>query len=94
MKKNAKISNAVIKRLPRYRRYLYELRKKGVEKGLGDAYFFTQDINTAVDESSVHNTLDHSGQQSSPHLLPFLFRIGFSPHSLQPHSKLKSKIQK
>lgn len=30
--KNAKISNAVIKRLPRYRRYLIELRKKGVEK--------------------------------------------------------------
>ena len=29
--KNAKISNAVIKRLPRYRRYLIELRKKGVE---------------------------------------------------------------
>jgi redox-sensing transcriptional repressor len=31
-KKNAKISNAVIKRLPRYRRYLIELDKKGVEK--------------------------------------------------------------
>lgn len=30
--KNAKISNAVIKRLPRYRRYLIELNKKGVEK--------------------------------------------------------------
>lgn len=30
--KTAKISNAVIKRLPRYRRYLIELRKKGVEK--------------------------------------------------------------
>lgn len=30
--KSAKISNAVIKRLPRYRRYLIELRKKGVEK--------------------------------------------------------------
>lgn len=30
--KNAKISNAVIKRLPRYRRYLIELKKKGVEK--------------------------------------------------------------
>lgn len=30
--KNTKISNAVIKRLPRYRRYLIELRKKGVEK--------------------------------------------------------------
>ena len=30
--KNAKISNAVIKRLPRYRRYLMELKKKGVEK--------------------------------------------------------------
>ena len=30
--KNAKISNAVIKRLPRYRRYLIELRKKHVEK--------------------------------------------------------------
>ena len=32
MAKNAKISNAVIKRLPRYRRYLIELKKKGVEK--------------------------------------------------------------
>ena len=31
-RKNAKISNAVIKRLPRYRRYLIELQKKGVEK--------------------------------------------------------------
>ncbi|MBR5315984.1 MAG: redox-sensing transcriptional repressor Rex [Firmicutes bacterium] len=30
--KNARISNAVIKRLPRYRRYLIELKKKGVEK--------------------------------------------------------------
>ena len=30
--KNTKISNAVIKRLPRYRRYLIELGKKGVEK--------------------------------------------------------------
>ena len=30
--KSTKISNAVIKRLPRYRRYLIELRKKGVEK--------------------------------------------------------------
>lgn len=30
--KNAKISNAVIKRLPRYRRYLIELKKKRVEK--------------------------------------------------------------
>ncbi len=32
MKKHAKISNAVIKRLPRYRRYLKELQKKGVNK--------------------------------------------------------------
>lgn len=31
-RKNAKISNAVIRRLPRYRRYLIELNKKGVEK--------------------------------------------------------------
>ncbi len=30
--KNTKISNAVINRLPRYRRYLIELEKKGVEK--------------------------------------------------------------
>lgn len=30
--KKTKISNAVIRRLPRYRRYLYELKKKGVEK--------------------------------------------------------------
>ena len=30
--KNTKISNAVINRLPRYRRYLIELQKKGVEK--------------------------------------------------------------
>lgn len=32
MKENSKISNAVIKRMPRYRRYLKELRKKGVNK--------------------------------------------------------------
>ncbi len=32
MKSTNKISNAVIKRLPRYRRYLKELSKKGVEK--------------------------------------------------------------
>ncbi|MGX8773493.1 MAG: redox-sensing transcriptional repressor Rex [Bacillota bacterium] len=31
-KQQAKISNAVIRRLPRYRRYLNELRKKGVDK--------------------------------------------------------------
>lgn len=30
--KNEKISKVVIKRLPRYRRYLMELKKKGVEK--------------------------------------------------------------
>jgi len=32
MKEDVKISNAVIKRLPRYRRYLQELDKKGVDK--------------------------------------------------------------
>lgn len=32
MKKDAKISNVVIKRLPRYRRYLKELQKKGISK--------------------------------------------------------------
>ncbi len=32
MKDTTKISNAVIKRLPRYRRYLKELKKKGVDK--------------------------------------------------------------
>ena len=32
MKKETKISNAVIRRLPRYRRYLKELQKKGVDK--------------------------------------------------------------
>ncbi|MBN7774303.1 redox-sensing transcriptional repressor Rex [Clostridium aminobutyricum] len=32
MKSNTKISNAVIKRLPRYRRYLKELQRKGVDK--------------------------------------------------------------
>lgn len=31
-KKKSKVSNAVIRRLPRYRRYLRELQKKGVEK--------------------------------------------------------------
>lgn len=31
-RKKAEISNAVINRLPRYRRYLIELQKKGVEK--------------------------------------------------------------
>ncbi len=32
MKDGTRISNAVIKRLPRYRRYLKELQKKGVDK--------------------------------------------------------------
>ncbi|MDD4122194.1 MAG: winged-helix domain-containing protein, partial [Eubacteriales bacterium] len=32
MKNNMKISNAVIKRLPRYRRYLMELQKKNVDR--------------------------------------------------------------
>jgi len=32
MNKGTKISNAVIKRLPRYRRYLKELQRKGVDK--------------------------------------------------------------
>ena len=32
MKEKPKISNAVIKRLPRYRRYLKELKRKGVDK--------------------------------------------------------------
>lgn len=32
MRKQTKISDAVIRRLPRYRRYLNELRKKGVDK--------------------------------------------------------------
>ena len=32
MKKEARISNAVIRRLPRYRRYLRELQKKGIKK--------------------------------------------------------------
>lgn len=32
MKKDTKISNVVIKRLPRYRRYLKELQKKGIDK--------------------------------------------------------------
>lgn len=32
MKEKPKISNAVIKRLPRYRRYLRELQKKGIDK--------------------------------------------------------------
>ena len=32
MKRQTKISNAVIKRLPRYRRYLRELQKKGIDK--------------------------------------------------------------
>ncbi|MBR0598061.1 redox-sensing transcriptional repressor Rex [Sinanaerobacter chloroacetimidivorans] len=32
MKDNSKISSAVIKRLPRYRRYLYDLQKKNVDR--------------------------------------------------------------
>ena len=32
MKDNSKISNAVIKRLPRYRRYLAELQKKNIDR--------------------------------------------------------------
>lgn len=32
MRNNTKVSNAIIRRLPRYRRYLNELRKQGVQK--------------------------------------------------------------
>lgn len=32
MRTNTKVSNAIIRRLPRYRRYLNELRKQGVQK--------------------------------------------------------------
>ena len=32
MKRNAKVSTAVIRRLPRYYRHLFELQQKGVER--------------------------------------------------------------
>ena len=47
MAKNAKISNAVIKRLPRYRRYLHELDKKGVDK-ISSAELFAKNEITMV----------------------------------------------
>ncbi|MCQ2551400.1 MAG: redox-sensing transcriptional repressor Rex [Clostridia bacterium] len=56
-KRNARISNAVIKRLPRYRRYLYELKKKNVEKissqGLSELIGYTA--------SQIRQDLNHFG---------------------------------
>ena len=62
MKKQAKISNAVIKRLPRYRRYLKELRKKGVDK-ISSNEFSTLIGYTASQIRQDLNNLGGFGQQ-------------------------------
>ena len=42
----------------------------------------------------VHNTLDYCGQQSIPHLLPLLFRIGFSSYILLAPFRMNKEQKK
>ena len=68
-------------------------RKKSVEKGLGDTNLFAQYINTAMDQPSVHDTLDHGGLQSFPYLFSLPLRIRFPCHTPSP-PYIKHKIKK
>ena len=67
--------------------------KKSVEKGLGDTNLFAQYINTAMDQPSVHDTLDHGGLQSFPYLFSLPLRIRFPCHTPSP-PYIKHKIKK
>jgi len=62
MNRNAKVSNAVIKRLPRYRRYLKELQKKGVDK-ISSSEFSTLIGYTASQIRQDLNNFGGFGQQ-------------------------------
>jgi len=46
--------------------------KEGVEEALGDADLSAQDLNTAVDQTPVHDTLERGGQKGFPHLFPLM----------------------
>ena len=72
MKKQAKISNAVIKRLPRYRRYLKELRKKGVDK-ISSNEFSTLIGYTASQIRQDLNNFGGFGQQGYGYNVRYLY---------------------
>mgnify|MGYP002622001869 CR=1 FL=1 len=72
MKKQAKISNAVIKRLPRYRRYLKELRKKGVDK-ISSNEFSTLIGYTASQIRQDLNNFGGFGQQGYGYNVKYLY---------------------
>lgn len=71
--RNTKISNAVIKRLPRYRRYLYELKKKGVEK-ISSKEFSELIGYTASQIRQDLNNFGGFGQQGYGYSVPGLYR--------------------
>lgn len=62
MNRNTKISSAVIKRLPRYRRYLKELQRKGVDK-ISSSEFSTLIGYTASQIRQDLNNFGGFGQQ-------------------------------
>ena len=82
MKKQAKISNAVIKRLPRYRRYLKELRKKGVDK-ISSNEFSTLIGYTASQIRQDLNNFGGFGQQG----------YGYYVHLSQPQKAYRMVIK-
>ena len=72
MKEKAKISNAVIKRLPRYRRYLKELSKKGVDK-ISSNEFSSLIGYTASQIRQDLNNFGGFGQQGYGYNVQFLY---------------------
>ena len=73
MKSNMKVSKAIVRRLPRYRRYLNELRKEGVEKissnELSDLIGYT-----ASQIRQDLNTFGGFGQQGYGYSVEYLFQ--------------------
>lgn len=71
-KKSDKISNAVIRRLPRYRRYLYELKKKDVEK-ISSKDFSAMIGYTASQIRQDLNNFGEFGQQGYGYNVEYLY---------------------
>ena len=72
MKRQAKISNAVIKRLPRYRRYLRELQKKGIDK-ISSSEFSNLTGYTASQIRQDLNNFGGFGQQGYGYNVKYLY---------------------
>lgn len=70
--KKTRISNAVIRRLPRYRRYLIELKKKGIEK-ISSKDFSNLIGYTASQIRQDFNNFGEFGQQGYGYSIDYLY---------------------